>query len=330
MSINPKLSVILPAYNAEKHIAEAVESILNQTFSDFEFIIIEDHSTDNTLAVLKNYAARDERIILTEKPENKDFKGYVENLNLGLAMAKGKYVARMDADDIALPTRLEKQMNILENNSDIFMVGCSLKLIDEVGNTIGVLDAKQNHNEIVRKFNMENAMFHPALMFRNNSKVKYRDKMHATEDFDFYLQHLADGARFYNIPEYLMDYRILKKSLSRTSSRLIKMLFLEKAKHFYKEKVSTGSDTYADMNDEDLKKILKNDKILPKEILLFGLDTALMYNMQNEAQIIYSKLKEFYDYRSYKSLLLSNPMINMYSYLRLKKVAQFGIITNAQ
>ena len=109
MTIAPTISVIMPVYNCEKYIAMSIESILNQTINDFELLIIDDASTDQTLAIITSY--EDTRIKIISKPVN---SGYTESLNIGLKIAKGKYIARMDGDDISFTRRFEKQLSFLE------------------------------------------------------------------------------------------------------------------------------------------------------------------------------------------------------------------------
>lgn len=327
---NPKISVILSAYNAEAYISEAVESVLNQTFSDFEFIIFEDRSTDRTLEILKKYSAKDSRIVLIEKTENKGFAGFVENLNSGIENAKGKYIARMDADDICHLERFQKQWMFLEQHPEIFMVGSSLSLMSENGTKTGELIAKDNHKVIECKFNMENALFHPVIMFRNNSAVRYRDKMYSTEDFDFYLQHLSQGAKFANLPDKLLDYRLISSSISRTGNRLVKMLFLEQAKLFFVERKKLGKDNYDDFMPDDFREILNPDKMQPEKTLLFALDTALLYGLTDEAKLIYRKLNSGYHYKNFsKKLFLNQKYGKIYSFFLMKKRAKYGLITQA-
>ena len=117
----PKISVVMPAYNAEKYIGEAIESILNQTFKDFEFIIINDGSVDHTKEIIREY--NDPRIVLLENDKN---RGIVLSLNKGLDAATGKYIARMDADDIALKNRFERQVEYLDEHKDIGVLGTGI------------------------------------------------------------------------------------------------------------------------------------------------------------------------------------------------------------
>ena len=116
----PELSVIMPVYNAGNYLSETIESILNQTHTDFEFIILNDNSTDNSLAIIQRYMAKDSRIILINKLQN---MGPASLRNEGFGIAKGEFIALMDADDIALPTRFQKQITLLKNNPEIGVCG---------------------------------------------------------------------------------------------------------------------------------------------------------------------------------------------------------------
>ena len=126
----PKVSVVMCVHNGERYLYEALESVLNQTFEDFEFIIVDDASADNTPAILKEYAAQDGRIRLMRNAHN---LGLTRSLNKALRLAKGEYIARQDADDISLPQRLEKQVEFLNSNSRTAVVGSWTEVIDEYG-----------------------------------------------------------------------------------------------------------------------------------------------------------------------------------------------------
>ncbi|HAS7841575.1 TPA: glycosyltransferase family 2 protein, partial [Vibrio cholerae] len=124
---SPKISVVMSVYNGEKYLGEAIDSILKQTFSDFEFIIINDGSTDKTLEIIKSYMKKDDRIVLVSR-EN---KGLIVSLNEGLDLAKGQYIARMDADDISIKSRFEKQIEFLDSNPDIGVCGTWVEVFGE-------------------------------------------------------------------------------------------------------------------------------------------------------------------------------------------------------
>ena len=130
----PLISVIMPAYNAEKYIGEAIESILNQTLKDFELIIVNDASTDSTGNIIKSYAEKDSRIVVLVNENNLNIAG---SLNRGISVAKGTFIARMDADDIALPERLEMQAKVMSENPQVAVVGNDIQLINESGVVIG-------------------------------------------------------------------------------------------------------------------------------------------------------------------------------------------------
>src|SRR3954468_5693657 len=120
----PTVSVLLAVYNARRYLRQAIDSILAQTFTDFEFIIIDDGSTDDTLAILREYEKRDGRIRLISRPN----KGLTTTLNEGLALARGEFLARMDGDDVALPTRFEKQVTYLRDHPECVLVGSRVLL----------------------------------------------------------------------------------------------------------------------------------------------------------------------------------------------------------
>lgn len=124
----PLIYVVMSCYNREKYVVEAIESILNQTYTNFEFIIIDDCSTDNTFEIVKEYAKKDNRILALKNDKN---YCYVHSLNKGIEIAKGKYIARMDDDDISLPERFEKQVEFLEKNEDIIALGTFIEIFSD-------------------------------------------------------------------------------------------------------------------------------------------------------------------------------------------------------
>src|SRR3954471_13594365 len=132
---DPLVSIILPAYNVEKYLGKAIDSILQQTFTDFEFIIIDDGSTDGTEKILKNYS--DPRIVYLKHEAN---MGLVYTLNHCISLARGIYIGRMDGDDISLPDRIQKQFEYLQIKQDVDVLATQVRLIDEDGNAIGFWD----------------------------------------------------------------------------------------------------------------------------------------------------------------------------------------------
>lgn len=206
----PTVSVIMPVYNAEKYLKEAIDSILSQTFSDFEFLIFNDGSTDSSGEIIKSY--KDDRIILAYDGAN---QGYVAHLNEGIRIAKGKYIARMDADDIALPERLTKQVSFMENNPDCVLCG---SLIETFGEGKRLVDLPAEDWEIRLKMLYITPFAHPAVMIRTTTlqehKLYYNVSVMPAEDYDLWI-HLLDYGKVHNINEPLLKYRLHNNNISR-------------------------------------------------------------------------------------------------------------------
>jgi glycosyltransferase involved in cell wall biosynthesis len=212
----PLVSVCLPVYNAERYLADAVGSIRNQTFGDFEFLIIDDGSTDGSTKILKHHAAHDPRIRLTIRPN----KGLVATLNELIDQAQGELIARMDADDIAMPERFQKQVDYLRAHPECVEVGCRVKVIDADGDPLGDWWTLVEHEAIdAQHFQVGQgaALAHPSAMMRRDAVLaigKYRD-FSSSEDLDLHLR-LAEHGRLANLPQILLKYRI--HDANRTTS----------------------------------------------------------------------------------------------------------------
>jgi len=210
--VNPFISVIMPVYNAGLYLKTAIESILNQTFSDFEFFIIDDASTDNSVEIIQSFS--DKRIKLIVKPVN---SGITKSLNHGLQLAKGKYIARMDADDISYPQRFERQIFFLENNPNIILCGTWFKIIP----INEVIKHPQDNDGIKQLMLDQNAVAHPSVMLRSEflveNKLQYDSLMEPAEDYDLWVRIISIG-EIANVPEVLLDYRIHSSQISSIQS----------------------------------------------------------------------------------------------------------------
>src|SRR3989344_1627663 len=173
----PVISVIMSAYNAEKYVGESIESIINQTFKNWELIIFEDGSIDNTKEIITKYSKKDSRIKAFFNKKNIGYIGFIKNLNNGIKLSKGKYIARMDADDICMVDRLEKQYYLLEKNPSLFLVGSGAKIINEKGNVTGRFNPLSNSFLVFLALHIKNCIYHPTIMFRNEKLIWYREKM---------------------------------------------------------------------------------------------------------------------------------------------------------
>ena len=205
----PAVSVLMPVYNAERYVVEAVESILSQTFQDYEFLIINDGSTDGSLAILERYAAQDERIRLISR-EN---RGLVVTLNEGIDVARAPLIARMDADDISFPRRFEKQVAFLETHPECVALGVSVLAIDAEGAVLGEgLNAKYTSHEAIDGAHLQSVfgvICHPSVVMRREvllSVQGYRPDYPVAEDVDLFLR-LAEAGRLANLPDILLKYR---------------------------------------------------------------------------------------------------------------------------
>jgi glycosyltransferase involved in cell wall biosynthesis len=210
----PKVSVILPVYNGEKYLREAIGSILSQTYEDFEFIIINDGSTDKSEEIILSY--KDGRIVYSKNEFN---KGLIYSLNKSIELATGDLIARMDADDIAFPDRLQKQVDYFEK-SHIGILASTVQLIDENGNPLPDWeDDIQNITFLqIRNYLLKNnCLAHPTILGSASlfKKYKYQENQKYSEDYDLWLRIIADNLKIEKYPEPLLLHRILPNSATR-------------------------------------------------------------------------------------------------------------------
>lgn len=203
--IEPKISVIMSVYNGERHLSEAIESIICQTYTEFELIIINDGSLDKTVDVIKSFS--DPRIVFLE---NKNNIGLAASLNKGILEAKGGYIVRMDADDVSLPNRLQLQYEFMQNNPDITVCGSSLVIYDSPDNQ---WKPPCTHEEINVRMLFECCLYHPSVIFRKDDVMDgsggYDATFSCSQDYDLW-QRLSrvSTIRFANLAEPLIRYRV--------------------------------------------------------------------------------------------------------------------------
>ena len=238
MGLNALVSVIMPVFNGEKYLKEAIDSILNQTYSFIELIIINDGSSDGSEEIIKTYS--DSRIVYLKNVQN---IGLIETLNIGLRHAKGKYFARMDADDISLPTRLEKQINFFEQHPKIGIVGTSYSVF---GDKHEMVRYPSMHEDIKLACLFYNPFCHPSIMIRKEIIDKYdlffrKEYIHA-EEYKLWTEilTLTEG---HNLEEELLLYRVHVNQISQVylnqqieNSKIIQKEFLENAGFDIQEK----------------------------------------------------------------------------------------------
>lgn len=200
------VSVVMPVYNAEKYLAEAIESILNQTYTDFELIIVNDGSTDGSLAIIDKFQKKDDRIVCICKENG----GVASALNAGLAKAKGTYIVRMDADDVSYPKRLQVLVDYMDQNVDIDICGSwALK------NGKKKMKVPTEDVEIKMYMLFFCAFIHPTIIIRKKylERIGISYNMVCAEDYDLWVR-CSDTATFANIPQYLLMYRYHENNVS--------------------------------------------------------------------------------------------------------------------
>ena len=207
MNRNPAISVILPVYNAEAYVREAVESILAQTFTDFELIIINDGSTDDSGPILRELAARDARIVLVERPND----GLVSALNEGIEIARADLIARMDADDVAMPERFALQYARMIEEPELAVLGSFIRVMDKAGNIIHLGEYPLTPKEVAHYVEKGCPVVHPTVMMRRGVVLKiggYRKAFCHVEDYDLWLRMNDLGYAIANLPQPLLNYRV--------------------------------------------------------------------------------------------------------------------------
>lgn len=205
----PIVSVLMPCYNSEQYIREAIDSILSQTFSDFEFIVINDGSTDNSAEIIGSY--KDKRI----KYINNDVNlGLIKSLNKGISLAKGKYIARMDSDDISYPTRLKEQVIFLDNHPDVIMCGTWINFFNYPPRK----DDGHHQTDITYLSLLKGwCINHPTVMMRTDvikkNNLFYDENYPCAEDYELWSRLIRYG-KIVNLQKVLLDYRWHENNIS--------------------------------------------------------------------------------------------------------------------
>lgn len=220
----PKVSVVTSCYNAADFLPEAIESILVQTFNDFEFILIDDGSTDDTLDVIKNYAAKDKRIVCVHKENT----GLTNSLNQGLRMARGEWIARLDADDVALSHRIETQFNYVLSHREVILLGSGCIEIDYSGREIRQHHYPPQHHQLTTHLERGGSPFPHSTALYNRECVQrlggYRNRLNGAEDMDLWLRMSTVG-RIECVHEPLIWFRKHDASITATNSHLVVLFY---------------------------------------------------------------------------------------------------------
>jgi len=217
------MTVIMPTFNVDKFIARAIESMLSQTFKDFELIIIDDASTDGTLEIARSYAKKDSRIKIVVNEKNLQV---ATTLNKGIKIAKSQIIARMDPDDISFPERLEKQFTFMKKHPNIAIVGTNILIINELGELISKREYPDKSNKLKKLMFKYSPFAHPTVMFRKKIFQEfggYSVSMVPCEDIDLWFK-IGSKYEISNIQEYLLKYTLIKTSNSHNDLRYLELL----------------------------------------------------------------------------------------------------------
>ena len=211
------VSILLPVYNGETYLAESLDSVLAQTYQNWELVIINDGSTDGTESLISKY--QDKRIRYLPNDGN---KGIIFSLNRGLRESNGAYIARLDADDIALPHRLEKQVRFLSENPDYAMCGSYFQTIDSNGRFLKNVRFPANNRDAQSYLLLHNCFCHSAIMMRTSiaKELKYDEKFQVCEDYDLWYR-ISRSGKILNLPEFTTLYRVHDNNMSTRKSEIM-------------------------------------------------------------------------------------------------------------
>jgi glycosyltransferase involved in cell wall biosynthesis len=214
--MHPTISVLMPVYNSERYIRVAIESVLIQTFDDFELLALDGGSADGSLAILREFESKDARLRVISKENLR----LVPSLNEMIRIARGRYLARMDSDDICRPQRFERQVAYLDAHPECVAAGSTALFLDPQGMPLCECHYEPTHEEIdaLHLTGIESRLCHPSVMLRRDAVINigmYREEYCYSEDLDLFLR-LAEVGRLVNLPEVLLEYRHHVRSVCYT------------------------------------------------------------------------------------------------------------------
>lgn len=281
MPPTPLISVVLPAFNSAPHLAQALDSILTQTENDFELLVVYDESSDSTRSIIESYMAKDGRVRLIEGQK----AHLVGALNQGIAASRGRYIARMDADDVSLPTRFEKQVQAMDQ-SELDFCGCDIVMMDESGRPIKDVLMPQSPDLITITLACTVPFAHGSVMMRKTFLDQHDllyQKGASAEDYDFWCGAYALGARFGNIREPLFHYRDFSQSLSKVHAKVVGQHTQTIRRKFVKNNTAAIQ--------EAITRLLPMQKQLSERDAGFLLLAAYLLYRQNQSTLVFSVLK---------------------------------------
>ena len=310
---NPTISVVLSVYNGGEFLTEAIESILNQTYKDFEFIIINDGSTDGSLELIREFEKQDSRIVLITR-EN---KGLIASLNEGIEKSKGKYIARMDADDISLPNRFEVQLEFMEKNLNIGVCGSWIEVFGE-GYKAKVVKVAPNDEELRAMLIFTVPVMHPSVMMRKDLldiyNLRYNEEYQSAEDYKMWLD-CAKFIKLANIEKVLLKYRILNTGMTRVAETTQNDKRYEVIGRIFKEALAKMGVENSEEENQFHYILISHERIVKTNVDIEYLDKYL--NKLLNA----NKSSKLYQHRYLKYLLIKKFLVVVYFKVRNKDLS---------
>ncbi|MCF7866683.1 glycosyltransferase [Candidatus Woesearchaeota archaeon] len=325
-STNPKISIIVAVHNGEKYIDRCIKSLINQTYKNYELLIVDDGSTDNSRLIIKKYTQKYKKISLIKNDKN---EGLARSLNKGIKKAKGKYIARIDIDDICLKNRFKKQVIFLENHKNVFLTAGQAYNINKNGECIGITrkfsDSENLKNELLK----DNCIIHPTIIFRNDGKTFYREKFTTSQDYDLYLRLLSRNKILAHLNEPVIKYDISSGN-DRLSKKLKQKTYTLLAKQFFKERLKNYKDTYEKTDFEIIKTLSKYKINIKRLISKYAEDIITDALKEADLKTVNAHLKHVIGYKLavFKILLKFPFLYNLYSMIVYKKkiLRNLGVI----
>lgn len=272
----PELSVIMSAFNSQETLPEAIESVLGQSFDDYEFIIVNDGSTDETGEIIAEYQSRDSRISFI----NQSNRGLTESLNTALSCANGEFIARQDSDDYSYPRRLEITRAFLRNNKEHVLVGTDWEFVDErSGNTVSIRNSRRRR--LPKRLQMSNQFAHGSIMFRavvGGERIFYNRYYRRAQDYDLVLR-LSEMGRIAIIPPVLYRMRFLNSGISASKSNF----YGEIARENFRRRKDDKDEIFPEPSENEENGVAVGARLAPYEYgmglrYLSGYEVALARN----------------------------------------------------
>ncbi len=320
-SEKPLVSVLMPVRNVkDAYLTLSIESILSQTYKDIEFIIVDDASTDDTREIVSRYAVKDPSIHLLINETN---IGSAASMNKAIRIAKGKYIARQDGDDISMPERISRQVEYLEMNPHIDLLATRTIHIDQLGRQMSATPYPGNSEEITSSLVAgDNCLAQPSIMFRNRPDLLYRDKFFYSEDYDFYLRILLNNRSIACLDEVLVCYRFpTDEPFCRYIRRFFYILFRERAKKYYEMCVENGKDLYDQFDKQEILGI-NIEATAEREHLSLLMTLAIGGDYLPEARSIIKRYIRTYGFQPMHVMLWLSTFLGRHVHRKLRRLVK--------